>query len=60
MKASNNNRAETVHDGVFTDAVDVNGFPSRIRGDHGGENKEVAITMIQVRGPNRGSFIWGT
>ena len=52
MKASNNNHAETVHDGVFTDAVDVNGFPSHIQGDHGSENKEVAITMIQVQGPN--------
>lgn len=60
LQASNNNRAETVHDGVFTDSVEVHGLPSRMRGDHGGENKEVAITMIRTRGPHRGSFIWGS
>ncbi|KDQ20089.1 hypothetical protein BOTBODRAFT_170106 [Botryobasidium botryosum FD-172 SS1] len=31
-----------------------------MRGDRGGENTEVAVRMVLLRGPNRRSFIWGT
>lgn len=58
LRASTNNLAATVMD-VFLDAVDVYGVPSRVRGDRGGENVEVAVWMIKHRGPNRASFMWG-
>lgn len=45
---------------MYLDAVAEYGFPSRARGDRGGENKDVAILMILFRGPGRGSFLWGT
>ena len=59
MRASNNNSAPVVL-GVFLDAVREYKLPSRVRGDRGGENRDVAITMIMARGTNRGSFLWGT
>lgn len=36
------------------------GIPSRVRGDRGGENKDVSILMILLRGVNRASFMWGS
>jgi hypothetical protein len=59
LKASNNNRADTVLSG-FLEAVDLWGLPQRVRGDRGGENVEVAVWMIQHRGPNRASYMWGS
>lgn len=58
IRASNNNRASTVLD-VFLSAIEVHGTPSRVRGDHGTENLEVAEWMEEHAGPNRGSYIWG-
>ena len=58
LKVSNNNRAETVF-GLFRDAVTCVGIPSRVRGDRGGENLQIAHFMTEHRGPGRGSFIFG-
>ena len=58
LRASDNNRAETVLR-LFQSLVGVFGFPSRVRGDHGTENFSVARLQESVRGPNRGSYIFG-
>lgn len=58
VRVSNNNRADTVLD-VFTVAVRRHGWPSRMRGDHGVENLQVAQKMEDVKGVGRGSYIWG-
>lgn len=59
VRASNNNGAETVLDLFLNEVVSENGLPSRVRGDHGGENVLVAQYMEQARGSGRGSYIWG-
>lgn len=59
LTANTNNRADTVVGG-FIKAVDDYGLPSHVRGDRGGENKDISIFMILCRGSNRGSFIWGS
>ncbi|KAL5525461.1 hypothetical protein ACEPAF_9331 [Sanghuangporus sanghuang] len=59
LRASNNNKAQTVVK-LFLDATRSYGIPSRVRGDRGGENIDVARLMIFLRGENRASFIWGT
>jgi hypothetical protein len=59
MRASNNNSADTVLD-VFVEAIQEYGVPSRVRGDRGGENRDVSILMILLRGVNRASFMWGS
>jgi len=35
-------------------------MPSRLRGDRGGENKEVSVFMILAKGLKRASFMWGS
>lgn len=44
---------------MFIDAILEHGLPWRIRGDRGGENRDVSILMILLRGLNRASFMWG-
>ena len=59
MNVVGNNLPETVLRG-FVDSTKVWGWPSRVRGDRGGENILVATAMILKRGAARGSFMWGT
>ena len=59
LEASNNNRASTVMR-MFVNACFAYGLPSRVRGDRGGENRDVAILMILLRGFHRASFMWGS
>lgn len=52
------NTAETVLD-MFIDAILEHGVPSRVRGDWGGENRNVSILMILLCSLNHASFMWG-
>ena len=45
---------------MFIDAILEHGVTSRVRADHGGENRDVSILMIILRGVNRASFMWGS
>jgi hypothetical protein len=56
LRANNNNRARTVLE-LFHESTAVHGVPSRIRGDHGTENIEVARWMDTNQGV--GHYIWG-
>jgi len=59
LRASTNNKASTVLK-MFLDAILAYGLPSRVRGDRGGENHDIAILMILLRGLYRASFMWGS
>lgn len=59
IQAHNNNRASTVLNLFHSKVVNIHGLPSRIRGDHGMENLQVAEYMERMKGPNQGSYILG-
>lgn len=59
LQASDNNRSATVLD-LFKRAVTEYGMPSRVRGDRGGENLDVATYVIMKNGSHRASFMWGS
>ena len=58
LNCSTNNKAARVLQ-LFLNEIQNFGIPSRVRGDQGTENVEVARYMISHpnRGPGRGSFI---
>ena len=58
MQAHNNNRADTVLD-LFLNGVHLYGLPSRVWGDHGVENVQVAAFMEHHQGSGRQSYIFG-
>ena len=58
VKVDNNNRADTVLDFLKLGVESFN-LPSRVRGDKGMENIDVANHKIASRGTNKGSFIVG-
>ncbi|KAG7455518.1 hypothetical protein MATL_G00257570 [Megalops atlanticus] len=58
LDAATNNRASTAF-AHFRKATERHGIPSRVRGDQGAENVEIARYMFTVRGTDRGSFMSG-
>lgn len=58
LRCEDNNRSSTVLN-IFSQATDVYGIPSCVRGDRGGEHALIADYMIAHRGAGRASFIKG-
>ncbi|XP_067249285.1 uncharacterized protein [Chanodichthys erythropterus] len=58
LNAANNNHASTAYH-FFSEATQTFGLPSRVRGDQGVENVQIARFMFSSRGTDRGSFISG-
>ncbi|MEQ2175742.1 hypothetical protein GOODEAATRI_020884, partial [Goodea atripinnis] len=58
LEAATYNRAATAF-AAFKRATDRHGVPSRVRGDQGVENVDIARYMFTVWGTDRGSFISG-
>ncbi|XP_076858392.1 uncharacterized protein LOC143512217 isoform X1 [Brachyhypopomus gauderio] len=58
LNAAANNKASTAFS-FFLDGVRKYGWPSRVRGDQGVENVDIARCMFSVRGTGRSSFIAG-
>ena len=58
MDVSADNCSNTVF-ALFVESVRKYGCPSRVRGDHGGENVKVCEFMEAQNGENRGSYIAG-
>ncbi|XP_065107367.2 uncharacterized protein [Paramisgurnus dabryanus] len=58
LDAAENNKASTAFS-FFLEGVNKHGWPSRVRGDQGVENVDIARCMFSVRGTGRGSFISG-
>ncbi|XP_062849133.1 uncharacterized protein LOC134311422 isoform X2 [Trichomycterus rosablanca] len=58
LQAANNNKATTAFN-FFLGSVREHGLPSRVRGDQGSENVDIARYMFETRGCGRGSFIAG-
>ncbi|NP_001108034.1 uncharacterized protein LOC100136843 [Danio rerio] len=58
LDAAENNKASTAFL-FFLEGVHKHGWPSRVRGDQGVENVDIARCMFSVRGTGRGSFIAG-
>ena len=59
LGASNNNKSSTVLN-LFLEATQTYGWPSRVRSDCGGENIDVARSMISARGLGRRSHLAGS
>ncbi|KAF3859015.1 hypothetical protein F7725_021414 [Dissostichus mawsoni] len=58
IDAAANNKASTAFS-FFLNGVRKHGWPSRVRGDQGVENVDIARCVFAVRGTGRGSFIAG-
>ncbi|XP_026135190.1 uncharacterized protein LOC113113261 [Carassius auratus] len=58
LDAATNNRASTAFS-FFFEATQLHGVPSRVRGDQGVENLDIAYFMFARRGTGRASFISG-
>ncbi|XP_053355998.1 uncharacterized protein LOC128527578 isoform X1 [Clarias gariepinus] len=58
LDAATNNKAETAFS-FFLRSTQLHGLPSRVRGDQGVENLDIAQFMFTTRGTGRASFISG-